>query len=368
MNKDDTVYWLSLSRFRGVDLTTKIKLVEHFGSAPDVFAATTIEIQDFMGCQTRIVDKLLASNDKSKFVPDLEWLEQPDCHLISFTDSRYPPLLKQISDPPLLIYVQGNPYLLANPQLGIVGSRNPTQGGIQNSRNFAKALVQHRFTVTSGLALGIDSAAHRGALESNGHTVAVAGSGLDQVYPARNIALANEITKSGALVSEFAIRTHPLPRNFPRRNRIISGISIGVLVIEATQRSGSLITARCAAEQGREVFAIPGSIHSPQSRGCHALIRQGAKLVESVGDILEELDSLTQWTNKRQQIELKEQTVKLAPKDKTILESMGYDPITLDSLVERSGLTPDHISSMLLQMELRGKVECIPGGMFVRLK
>lgn len=368
MNKDEAVYWLSLIRFRGLGIAVKTKLIEYYGTAPDLFAASSSELHHLLGHHRGIADKLLASCDESELKPDLKWLEQPDCHLVSISDKEYPALLKQTSDPPLMIYVQGDPDLLTTLQIGIVGSRNPTQGGIQNSRNFAKALVQNGFTVTSGLALGIDSAAHRGALEAGGHTVAVAATGLDQVYPARNRILTKEISQHGVLISEFPIDTAPLPRNFPRRNRIISGLSLGVLVVEAAQRSGSLITARCAGEQGREVFAIPGSIHSPQSRGCHALIRQGAKLVESVNDILEEVGSLAHWTIKSRQSESEKETEICEPKDSTLLKSMGYDPISLDLLVERSGLTTDYISSMLLQMELQGLVETIPGGMFVRLK
>jgi DNA processing protein len=223
---------------------------------------------------------------------DLEWLARPGNHLLTLDDDRYPDLLRQIPDPPLALFVRGDPATLASPQIAIVGSRNPTEGGRRTARGFAVELAAAGLAVTSGLAVGIDAAAHEGALAARGVTLAVAGTGPDRLYPARHAALAERVVERGALVSELPVGTAPLPGHFPRRNRIVSGLAAGTLVVEASLKSGSLITARLAAEQGREVFAIPGSIHNPLARGCHRLIRQGAKLVETVGDVLEELGPL----------------------------------------------------------------------------
>ena len=252
------------------------------------------------------------------------------------------------------------------PQLAIVGSRNPTPAGAENARAFARALAGSGLTITSGFALGIDAAAHRGALEGNGGTVAVVGTGVDRVYPARHHQLAHQIADRGVIVSEYPLGTAPLRENFPRRNRIISGRSLGALVVEAALRSGSLITARLASEQGREVFAIPGSIHSPLSKGCHQLIRQGAKLVETAGDVIEELAALVGSLREVSEASCETSSV---PGEETnpLLEYLGYDPIDIDTLVERSGLTPEAISSMLLSMELAGEVQTCAGGKYQRI-
>ena len=298
----------------------------------------------------------------------MAWLQQPGCHLLTLADPAYPLLLKQIPDPPPLLYVQGDPARLSQPQLAIVGSRNPTPSGIANAREFAACLARAGLTITSGLAVGIDGAAHQGALE-HGQTLAIAGTGLDRVYPARHKALAHRILAGGALVSEYPPGTQAKPENFPRRNRIISGLSVGTLVVEATPRSGSLITARLALEQGREVFAIPGSIHNPQARGCHALIREGAKLVESAKDIIEELGSLlaslTPASDLPASLEQAD-AAGLEPEYQKLLESMGFDPISVDQLISRTGLTPESVSSMLLLLELDGHVSSAPGGYYSR--
>jgi DNA processing protein len=291
---------------------------------------------------------------------ELAWLAQPNNHLVTWLDVDYPPLLREIADPPAMLFVSGDRSCLGRPQLAIVGSRNPTVGGVQNAGAFAAYLARAGYVITSGLALGIDGAAHRGALDVGGATIAVTGNGLDRVYPRQHHALAHEIVGRGALVSEFAPGTPPRREHFPQRNRLISGMSQGVLVVEAAVKSGSLITARLAAEQGREVFAIPGSIHSPLARGCHVLIRQGAKLVETAQDITEELHPLkiavdgagTAPTTR-------------GPMDQ-LLPYLGYDPVDVDTLVDRSGLTPDAVSSMLLNMELRGLIEAQPGGRYLR--
>lgn len=296
------------------------------------------------------------------------WLAEPNHHLITLSDPRYPRLLREIPDPPAALYVIGDPDLLSATQLGIVGSRNPTPGGSETAHAFASYLTQSGLTITSGLAMGVDAAAHRGALGAGGKTIAVAGTGLDRVYPARHRELAHEIAAQGALISEFALGTPALAHNFPRRNRIISGLSLGVLVVEAALQSGSLITARLAAEQGREVFAIPGSIHNPLARGCHALIRQGAKLVETAADILEELGPMAQITAPARQTDgAGNITSGLGVEAMTLLDCLGFDPTPVDSLIERSGLTPEAVSSMLLVLELQGHVVSAPGGHYTRV-
>lgn len=296
------------------------------------------------------------------------WLAEPNHHLITLSDPRYPRLLREIPDPPAALYVIGDPDLLSATQLGIVGSRNPTPGGSETAHAFASYLTQSGLTITSGLAMGVDAAAHRGALGAGGKTIAIAGTGLDRVYPARHRELAHEIAAQGALISEFALGTPALAHNFPRRNRIISGLSLGVLVVEAALQSGSLITARLAAEQGREVFAIPGSIHNPLARGCHALIRQGAKLVETAADILEELGPMAQITAPARQTDgAGNITSGLGVEAMTLLDCLGFDPTPVDSLIERSGLTPEAVSSMLLVLELQGHVVAAPGGHYTRV-
>jgi len=295
------------------------------------------------------------------------WLAANRQHqLIVWTDDDYPALLREIPDPPVALYVVGERQWLTRPQLAIVGSRNPTPAGTEHARAFAGSLAQMGLVITSGLALGIDGAAHRGALDAGAATVAVCGTGLDRVYPARHRELAHAIAEHGALVSEFVLGSPPLPGHFPIRNRLISGLALGVLVVEAALESGSLITARLALEQGREVFAIPGSIHSPQSRGCHALIRQGAKLVENAADVLEELGALAGFASAAVAAAPRAD-VKLPTRALQLLDCLGHEPTTLDTLVERSGLTADAVSSMLVAFELDGLVAVMPGGRYQRL-
>ncbi|MBI5461507.1 MAG: DNA-protecting protein DprA [Gammaproteobacteria bacterium] len=305
---------------------------------------------------------------------DLLWAEQDGNHILRLNSADYPSLLREIPDPPPLLYVHGHIEALHTPQLAMVGSRNPSAGGQETARTFAAQLGGVGLTITSGLALGIDAASHAGALDnngdSNGTTIAVMGTGLDRVYPARHRDLAHDIvSRGGALVAEFPIGTGPRPENFPRRNRIISGLSLGTLVVEAAPRSGSLTTARHAVEQGREVFAIPGSIHNPLARGCHALIRQGAKLVETAEDILEELrEALGVYTERRVQISTPwpSSPETLTPDQTQLLDYMGFDIVSIDQLVARSGLTAAAVSSMLLILELDGRVISQAGGRYVR--
>lgn len=301
---------------------------------------------------------------------DLAWLEQPGHHLLDWSDPRYPPLLRQIARPPPLLFVHGDPACLCQPQLAIVGARHPTPAGRDTAQRFAAHLAGCGLIITSGLALGIDAAAHQGALSdvSSGQTIAVMGCSLDQVYPARHRELARAIAARGALVSELPIGTPPLAENFPRRNRLISGLALGVLVVEAAAQSGSLITARLAVEQGREVFAIPGSIHNPLAKGCHALIRQGAKLAETAADILEELGALAAAAAQPALVEPAPiPTPTLSEDYQRLLVAMGDAPVSVDALADRCGLTAEALSSMLLILELEGRVAAMPGGLYERL-
>jgi len=296
---------------------------------------------------------------------DLSWLEQKNNCVITFNDTNYPSQLKEIADPPPVLFVRGNPDLLSLPQIAIVGSRNPSSLGEETAFNFAKTLSQHGFVITSGLALGIDGASHRGALNAKGYTVAVAGTGLDRVYPARHKQLATEIVNTGVMISEFPPGTTAKANHFPRRNRIISGLCQGLLVVEAAKQSGSLITARMALEQNREVFAIPGSIHNPLARGCNALIREGAKLVETAKDILEELNQCYQQDEKLTPFTM-QSTLDL--EQQTLLNRVMFSPTSIDNLVENTGESVEVISSMLLILELQGYLEATPGGCYMRVK
>lgn len=296
---------------------------------------------------------------------DLSWVEQQNNSVLTFNDANYPAQLKEIADPPPLLFVRGNPELLPLPQIAIVGSRNPSSQGRETAFEFARALSGHGFVITSGLALGIDAASHQGALKAKGYTVAVAGTGLDRVYPARHKELATEIVNTGVMISEFPPGTAAKANHFPRRNRIISGLCQGLLVVEAAIQSGSLITARMALEQNREVFAIPGSIHNPLARGCNALIRQGAKLVETTQDILEELNQYYQQDEKILPFEM-QSTLDL--EQQTLLNRVMFSPTSIDELVENTGESVEVISSMLLILELQGYLEATPGGCYTRVK
>ena len=301
---------------------------------------------------------------------DRAWQEDPHHHIVVAEAEDYPGLLRQIPGAPALLYVVGNVDALHLPSLAIVGSRNPTRGGAQNAYEFARHLGRKGFCIVSGLAQGIDTQAHGGALDAGAMTVAVLGHGIDVVYPAENHDLAARIAGQGALVSEYPLGSPPRRRHFPQRNRLISGLSLGTLVVEAARRSGSLISARLASEQGREVFAIPGSIHNTLSRGCHQLIRDGAKLVESADDIVGELGSLT--SHLMQNAEAGE-PAKAVPADhdveyEMLLDTLSYDPATADELAEHSGLTIDQVSSMLLILELEGKIEAQAGGRYSKLQ
>lgn len=309
-------------------------------------------------CQTQGIDH--QALDWQGVQKDLDW-QNSQCHIVTWAHPDYPPLLREIHSAPPVIFVQGQPDVLSKPQIAMVGSRNASRQGLENAEQFSYALAEQGFAITSGLALGIDAASHQGALAAGGDTLAVLGSGLDHIYPRSHRGLATKIIEQGALISEFSIGTAPKPAHFPRRNRIISGLSLGVLVVESTLKSGSLITANYALEQGKEIFSLPGSIHNPMSKGCNHLIRQGAKCVESVEHILEELAICQKVvpSKKRQSTEKKVEKGGLYHHIEEVCTS-------IDSIVMKSGLTAQEVSSMLLDLELRGIVVAVPGG-YVRV-
>jgi len=348
--------WLSLSLTRGLGGESSRRLLKEFGSPEAVFSASGSALKSIV--KANIAAEITAGINEDQLTSTLVWLEDDNNHVVTLADSDYPQSLLNITDPPLLLYIKGRLDLLNRAALGVVGSRNATPQGINNAEAFAKSLSEAGLCIISGMAHGIDAAAHRGALQGQGSSIAVVGTGLDKVYPAANRDLAHALAAHGALISEFPLCTPPLAANFPRRNRIISGMSVGSLVVEASLQSGSLITARLALEQGRDVFAIPGSIHSPQSKGCHALIKQGAKLVEAAQDILEELGEHVTMPR----------AASVAPQqDSEILTQMGFDAVDMDTLSERSGLTVSQLSAMLLTLELDGCICTLPGGLYQRI-
>lgn len=422
--------WLKLTLANGVGSSVQRSLLKEFGSPQAIFDAGELLIEKYIG-QSK-AQKLFAAQTDEIIEQTLTWLQLSEQHhIITLADENYPKNLLNISDPPTIIYARGNIELLNHQGLAVVGSRNATPQGLLNAENFCQVIANFGLPIISGLALGIDSAAHKGALKAaNGTTLAVIGTGINRMYPASNKNLALQILEqNGLIITEFPLNTSPSPENFPRRNRLISGLSLGILVVEATIDSGSLITARLAAEQGREVFAIPGSIHSPLSKGCHKLIRQGAKLVETANDILEELrfkpyvpnikkvepelvikkenienienniektekienDKITKAkaTNKNTKTATKNKTKSKTTNKKTakntinkiesnnennnddninkVLNFMGYSPCTLDELVERTNISAAEILTHLLTLEMQGKISTIPGGSYQRL-
>ncbi len=357
IDKDGLAAWLRLTLIPGIGGETQRKLLAAFGLPEAIFAAGRLATRAVAGDRA----DLLFDFDPAESVDrSMAWAAQPGQHIVTLADAEYPKALLEIADPPCLLYVRGNPGLLGKRGLAVVGSRNATPQGVQTAENFAKALAGKGLAIISGLALGIDAAAHRGALAAGGETIAVIGTGADRLYPARNRELALAIAEHGAIVSEFPLGTPAIAANFPRRNRIISGLSRGVLVVEAAPESGSLITARLAAEQGREVFAIPGSIHSPVARGCHKLIKQGAKLVETAQDILEEFGNYPEASD------IGSSTL-LAGEENAVLGALGHDPCNLDDLAERTGLAADQLLTELLTLELAGQVATLPGNRYQRL-
>ena len=349
--------WLALSLTRGLGGESARRLLKEFGSPDAVFSTSISSLKSVVKADVAAeISKGIADDLLS---PTLAWLEDNNNHIVTLADDDYPQSLLNIPDPPLLLYVKGRLNLLNQSGLAIVGSRNATPQGSNNAEAFAKSLSDAGLCIISGMAHGIDAAAHRGALRGRGSSIGVVGTGLDKIYPSANRDLAHLLAQQGTLISEFPLGTPPLAANFPRRNRLISGMSAGCLVVEASLQSGSLITARLALEQGRDVFAIPGSIHAPQSKGCHALLKQGAKLVESAQDILEELGSL---------VIAAANSTETQDADPVLLEHLGFDPVGLDTLSMRCGLTIAELSAMLLTLELEGRVSALPGGLYQRIR
>lgn len=408
---------LALFHSPGVGATRFHKLIEWFGSSESAVNGdrTLMTAAGIKPNTLRLLDEYIAQGLDSEIgrlvARDLEWASQPNHSIIFFHGDDYPPLLKHIDSPPPVLYVRGSKGLLCEPQLAMVGSRNPSIDGKENAYRFAKSIANMGFAINSGMALGVDGSAHKGAIDGGGHTIAVVGTGVDIIYPARHRGLAAEILARGTIVSELPLGAQPHPSNFPRRNRIISALSLGVLVVEASPKSGSLITAHCALDQGREVYAIPGSIHNPMARGCHQLLRQGAKLVESAEDIFEEISSLLAFhqlirnesarppmldnlpppvtpdlfesefshrvalvpskagkgssvtnppTSSCQSDTLSANS--LTDSEQTILNLLGFDVVSIDLIVERSGLSAEDISVLMMTLELKGIVQAVPGG------
>jgi len=377
--QDPRFHALVLHRLPQVGAATYSKLVELFGSPESVLTQSLAKLQAIVHEETLAVIKDFQSLGESskiaqKVFADLDWLNsQTDVHLVALADSIYPELLRQIPKLPPLLFVRGDIHLLGLPQIAIVGSRNPSSGGAENAHRFAEFLAGNGFTVTSGLALGVDAAAHQGALAATGRTIAVMGTGIDLIYPSRHRNLAQQIiANGGALVSELPLGSSANAANFPQRNRIISGLSYGVLVVEAAVQSGSLITAKTALQQNREVFAIPGSIHNPLARGCHQLIRQGATLVETGQDIVDQLQGMLGFQREKltkmlqraeKKTELDHKSLDgLSPAEQQLIQAMGYDPVNIDDLVERTDIAVGSVAAQLIGLEIKGYVQQLGAG------
>lgn len=385
MDHDELGAWLRLTLTPGIGNGAARRLLARFGLPQSIFQQTEAALQLCVPAAQAKALREIPHGWEALWQTTAQWLasavpQGPARAIVSLGDLRYPQALLDTEDPPLLLYLMGPASLLEHQPfpsdrcLAVVGSRNPTAQGAENARLFARALHSAGLTIVSGLALGVDAAAHEGALDlatppcARAATIAVVGTGLDRVYPRKNLDLAHRIAAHGLIVSEYPLGTSPLPGNFPKRNRIISGLSQGTLVVEAALASGSLITARMAAEQGREVFAIPGSIHAPQSRGCHALIRQGAKLVESAQDVLEELKipATTMSGLPHEGANAAGVAVSDGTED-PVLAALGYDPMGLDALVARTGMGASALQVALLELELDGSIARLPGGLFQRV-
>ncbi|HIG64219.1 MAG TPA: DNA-protecting protein DprA [Methyloprofundus sp.] len=351
-------------RTPGIGSKTFLKCLEY--CPPEQLFSTSRDTLLKLGLRRQSIDAI-KNPDWSIVEQDLLWLEQDGNHILLFTDQDYPPQLKEIPDPPPILFARGDVDLIHFPQIAIVGSRNPSSSGIQIATEFASNLASIGFTITSGLALGIDAAGHRGALAVKGKTIAVTGTGLDRVYPAAHKELATEIINNGVLISEFPPGTSAKANHFPRRNRIISGLCVGLLVVEAAKQSGSLISARMALEQNREVFAIPGSIHNPLARGCNALIQEGAKLVETTHDILDELGHFFHQPIAQGDI-ASTQATNLDAEQQNLLNYVLYSPTSIDQLVNETGFSVEIIASHLLILEIQGYIIATNGGTYTRIK
>ncbi|MEM1091994.1 MAG: DNA-processing protein DprA [Pseudomonadota bacterium] len=380
--------WLSLIRAFAGTTTSGVEALQRFGGCEPLLRASEGELAQ-AGIGKNTIARL-ANPDSALLDSDQRWLDQPGCDLVTWHDEGYPPQLRDVSDPPLALFCRGNPQLLWLPQLAIVGTRNPSSGGLRHAQRFAAALAAHGLVITSGLALGVDGAAHRATLNAGGLTIAVAATGPDRIYPARHVGLATDIVRSGLIVSEFPPGWEPRRRSFPQRNRLISGLSLAVLVIEASVQSGSLITARIAGEQGRDVYALPGSIDNPMARGCHRLIKQGARLLEDADELIRDIAPRARKSAalRREQLGTPAKTragqggregagaaasgapgaddFLLDDDYKMLFDAVGFDELSVDLLVESTGLTAASVSSMLLILELRGLVQMGPGGGYCR--
>ncbi|WP_222937611.1 DNA-processing protein DprA [Spartinivicinus ruber] len=373
--------WVLLHAVPGVGASRFNQLIARFGSPTLALQQSASKLADYLPAKSiEVIREIQQRSGKeydqleSLLVKTEQWLEHSNHHIIPCFAEDYPSAFTHLSDPPPLLFAVGNTNLLEMPQLSIVGSRHPSKSGEENSYHFAHTLAKGGFTITSGLADGVDAAAHKGALDAEGYTIAVVGTGLDLVYPAKNKALAERVSQSGLLISEFPLGTKPQASNFPRRNRIISCLGLGVLVVEAALQSGSLITARLAAEQGREVFAIPGSIHNPLSKGCHQLIRQGAKLVDSVEHIWEELKhslhtyAIGNELNQASTVQGEEEQLAIQsllledPNQQQVLEAIGDETTSMDMIMARTGLSASDVNNLVLELEMQGFVAAVPGG------
>lgn len=362
------VHWLRLCLTEGVGAATARRLLATFGLPGQLWHCGHAQLAALVG--PALARRLLApptAAQRAQITATLHWLQRPGHALVTLADAHYPAALLHIADPPPLLYLRGNPALLQAEALAVVGSRNATAQGVAHAARFSEELSRAGLTIVSGLALGIDAAAHEGGLRGSGSTVAVIGTGIDLDYPSRHRALAQRIAAQGCIVSEYALGTPPLAANFPRRNRIIAGLARAVLVVEAAAQSGSLITARMAAEQGRDVFAIPGSIHAPLAKGCHQLIRQGAKLVETTQDILEEFADRQVVVTASRGDAAPHRRDDDDPATARVLATMGYDPVAADTLAGRCGLEMAALAGLLLTLELQGRIELLPGAYYRRL-
>ncbi|MFC3532562.1 DNA-processing protein DprA [Vogesella facilis] len=352
--------WATLAFSPGVGPQRFLQLIQRFGSAEAALAARPAQLEGIL--EREVAEQLGGELAQQSAAAALAWGAAEGCHLLTLQDDDYPCQLAEAGAAPPLLFARGRRELLAAPMLAIVGSRNSTPQGDDNARSFARNLAANGYSIVSGLADGIDAAAHEGALSQAASTVAVIGTGIDRVYPARNRELAHRIAEQGLILSEFPLGAPPAAQNFPRRNRIIAGLARGCLVVEATLQSGSLITARLALEAGREVMAIPGSIHNPQARGCHRLLKDGARLVETVDDVLDEVGRLP----------LRSAPVSASPPaaddaaPPPLLLAMGFDPVDADTLAARLGLTPGEVYAMLLELEIQGHVDSMHGGRYQR--
>ncbi|OWY40829.1 DNA-protecting protein DprA [Xenophilus sp. AP218F] len=351
-------HWLQLALTPGIGPVGFLKLIDAFGDAGQALNARPAQTERLIGAEAALALQQAAGREAMEAAE--AWAAGPGCHIVTLLDDDYPPQLAESDSPPPLLFARGRRELLARPMLAVVGSRAATPQGKQNAESFAAALAAHGYTIVSGLASGVDAAAHQGALAHAASTIAVIGTGIDRVYPASNRQLAHQIAERGLILSEFPLGLGPLASHFPRRNRIIAGLARGCLVVEAGTQSGSLISARLAMENNREVMAIPGSIHNPQARGCHRLIKDGARLVETVDDVLDEIGRLPA-------AQAPEPAPTSAPMDSPLLAAMGHEAAAAETLAAALGLTVGEVYAMLLELELDGQVASLPGGRYQRL-